>query len=144
MRSTASMFASSHGRSLSPAPGTTRSAPDDNQAYAQPPQSHQSPAPYAMTPTQPSVGPSYGAWRGHMRCRATAFFRRCRQQHRGQYGPLQSSPQQRQPSGTCQNCTRIHPARMCSAYGQICRACGKRNHFVRCCRSTTAALHNVE
>jgi len=70
MRSTAPMFASSSGRSPSPAARTTRPAPatrrvhfDDNQAYAQPPlqQSHQSPAPYATTTTQPFVRPSYGA-----------------------------------------------------------------------------------
>jgi len=153
MRSTAPMFASSRGRSPSPTAGTTRLAPatrrvhfDDNQAYAQPPlqQSHQSPAPYATTPTPPAVGPAYATWRGPVRGRTTVFFRRGRQQPRRQYGPSQSSPQQRQPSGTCQNCARVHPAGMCSAYGQICRACGKRNHFSRCCRSTTAALHNVE
>ena len=135
MRSTAPMFASSRARSPSPTAGTTRPAPatrrvhfEDNQAYAQPPlqQSHQSPA------------------RGPVRGRTTGFFRRGRQQPRRQYGPLQSSPQQRQPAGTCQNCARIHPAGMCSAYGQICRACGKRNHFARSCRSTTAALHNVD
>jgi len=96
MRSTAPMFASSRGRSPSPTVGKTRPAPatrrvhfDDNQAYARPPlqQSHQLPAPYATTPTQPAVGPAYATWRGPVRGRTTGFFRRGRQQPRAGLPP---------------------------------------------------------
>ncbi len=38
----------------------------------------------------------------------------------------------------CRNCGRKHPFKpksQCAAYGQTCNGCGKKNHFVRYCRS---------
>jgi len=35
----------------------------------------------------------------------------------------------------CGNCGRVHQRGQCFAFGQTCRACGKANHFQRCCRS---------
>ena len=48
--------------------------------------------------------------------------------HKGQ----SSQPGQ---ASSCGNCGRAHPPRQCPAYGQVCSACRKHNHFARCCRS---------
>ena len=35
----------------------------------------------------------------------------------------------------CQYCGSNHPCRQCPAYGKTCKACGKKNHFAKKCRS---------
>ena len=40
----------------------------------------------------------------------------------------------------CKNCGLTHPPRKCPAYGDTCRACGKKNHWENVCR--TKHSHN--
>ncbi|XP_077490262.1 uncharacterized protein LOC144101104 isoform X2 [Amblyomma americanum] len=37
----------------------------------------------------------------------------------------------------CRKCGRAHGPRKCPAFGKICRACRKKNHFAECCRTKT-------
>lgn len=36
----------------------------------------------------------------------------------------------------CHNCSKNHALNNCSAYGQVCYKCGKRNHFANLCKSS--------
>lgn len=36
----------------------------------------------------------------------------------------------------CHNCGKNHAVNNCSAYGQVCYKCGKRNHFPNWCKSS--------
>ena len=43
----------------------------------------------------------------------------------------------------CGHCGGSYPHKgQCPAYQQQCRACGKSNHFVRCCRAQTRSISN--
>ncbi len=39
----------------------------------------------------------------------------------------------------CTSCGYSHSKGQCWAYGQTCHACGKLNHFLRCCRSNPSS-----
>jgi len=102
------------------------------------------PSPYVATPTVAAnvTGRStpwgYGNQRGsRSRPRGTPMGR----------GQRYSTTLQRPAldrSGTCGNCGREHQAGACAARGQTCRLCNKRNHFARCCRSTTSTTSHFE
>ena len=77
-----------------------------------------------------------GRWRGRGRG-AQRYGRdethvRSGQQQRGR-GAAQGM-QRRQQFPSCTHCGKNHPRGQCPAYGQLCRSCGKRNHYARMCR----------
>ena len=37
--------------------------------------------------------------------------------------------------GKCGRCGRNHPPRQCPAFGQSCKKCGKKNHWMSCCKT---------
>ena len=99
------------------------------------------PMPYAGTPPVAAAmtgQPTRDAQRGP-RGRPQGDFR-----GRGRRPPSTTPLPSRDHSGVCGNCGRAHPAGECTARGQICRNCSKRNHFARCCRSTTSATTRFE
>ncbi|CAB3981708.1 PREDICTED: uncharacterized protein K02A2.6-like [Paramuricea clavata] len=42
----------------------------------------------------------------------------------------------------CRKCGRDHPSKQCPAYGKVCHACRKLNHFAKCCRSRK--VHGID
>ena len=42
----------------------------------------------------------------------------------------------------CSKCGRDHPSKQCPAYGKVCHACRKLNHFAKCCRSRK--VHGID
>lgn len=46
---------------------------------------------------------------------------------------------------SCRYCGEIHRwgSRNCSAYGKICKGCGKQNHFEKVCRSSGKGIKGI-
>jgi hypothetical protein len=42
----------------------------------------------------------------------------------------------------CSKCWRDHSSKQCPAYGKVCHACRKLNHFAKCCRSRK--VHGID
>ena len=57
------------------------------------------------------------------------------QQSRNQQSSQGAYPGGGQRINDCRNCGLSHVKGRCPAYGKVCRACGKNNHFIRVCRS---------
>ena len=49
---------------------------------------------------------------------------------------------QKQKNDTCGNCGTVHAKNKCPAYGKICHACGKKNHYIKMCRSSKT-VHEI-
>ena len=53
-----------------------------------------------------------------------------------------------QTKPNCRFCGGIHEPRKCPAYGQECRACGRQNHYAKCCdnfsKNNKAHAHTVK
>ncbi|XP_068212456.1 uncharacterized protein [Palaemon carinicauda] len=82
-----------------------------------------------------SYAPSQGRGQAHQgQSRGQAYQGQI--QGRGR-GNLQGSGRGNFSNSNCGNCGRGHPPRQCPAFGQTCNACGRKNHFARCCRSNS-------
>ena len=51
-----------------------------------------------------------------------------------QAGPRRSSYSKSGLGTACKFCNRQHGKRNCPAFGQVCRSCGRRNHFAVVCK----------
>ena len=64
-----------------------------------------------------------------------------RTQQRFNTKPRGPTEQQQQE---CRYCGRHRAKKECPVYGQMCRKCGKKNHFQAMCRATTSTVHKTE
>ena len=63
-------------------------------------------------------------------------YQRSRPQEK-KFKPKDKRPQSRSQSGIrdCKYCCTNHQRRQCPAHGKNCKSCGRKNHFIKKCRS---------
>ena len=69
-----------------------------------------------------------------------------KQSFTGQKKPLSQNQKQKssqQSKNPCSRCGNFHGQGQCPAVGQLCRKCGKRNHFSKCCKTPTSKVNEL-